>query len=149
MDCVHFGFDAQLVYNFFFFYKMIICLAYCFINATGLLHVFKCFDLYLIYFTVFSVLECASHAQCPTSLSCLNGRCQNPCSSHYCSANQACRVLLHQPVCHEGKFEWFDTVLNNFGSVLIKFCLANRVPWLWALPTRRTVWSNYGGVHQR
>lgn len=49
------------------------------------------------------MLECTSHAQCPTSLSCLNGRCQNPCASHFCSPNQACRVLLHQPVCHDGK----------------------------------------------
>lgn len=42
--------------------------------------------------------ECVTNAECPTHLSCIKQKCQDPCPGT-CGHNADCRVLSHSPIC--------------------------------------------------
>ena len=43
--------------------------------------------------------ECLINADCPSSLACLQQKCQDPCPGS-CGTGAVCRVISHQPVCN-------------------------------------------------
>lgn len=47
------------------------------------------------------LIGCRTHSDCPASLSCTNGQCEDPCSAHGspCGINALCRVSNHRAVC--------------------------------------------------
>lgn len=42
--------------------------------------------------------ECIISSDCPSSLTCVNQKCQDPCPGT-CGSNSECRVVNHSPVC--------------------------------------------------
>lgn len=47
-------------------------------------------------------MECLSDQECSKSLTCANGKCQNPCSVNGqspCEGNKTCAVINHKPIC--------------------------------------------------
>lgn len=49
--------------------------------------------------------ECVINSDCPTSMSCINRKCINPCEGAVCGINAECRVVQHTPEC---------VCINNF-----------------------------------
>lgn len=47
------------------------------------------------------LVGCRTHSDCPSSLSCVNGQCEDPCSANGspCGINALCRVSNHRAVC--------------------------------------------------
>lgn len=43
--------------------------------------------------------ECSFDDQCTSNLSCIKGKCVNPCSSLTCPVEKICEVINHKPVC--------------------------------------------------
>lgn len=42
--------------------------------------------------------ECVTNSECPTHLSCIKQKCQDPCPGT-CGQNSDCRVVSHSPIC--------------------------------------------------
>lgn len=42
--------------------------------------------------------ECTTDSECPSSMACMNQRCENPCLNT-CGINSECRVIYHKPNC--------------------------------------------------
>lgn len=47
------------------------------------------------------IIGCRTHSDCPSSLSCVSGQCEDPCSANGspCGINALCRVSNHRAVC--------------------------------------------------
>lgn len=43
--------------------------------------------------------ECVQNSDCPTTKSCVNMKCVNPCAN-LCGINSECRVANHLPICN-------------------------------------------------
>eukprot|EP00095_Tigriopus_kingsejongensis_P012598 maker-scaffold642_size120736-snap-gene-0.27 protein:Tk12598 transcript:maker-scaffold642_size120736-snap-gene-0.27-mRNA-1 annotation:"GH13743" len=44
-------------------------------------------------------VQCLYEDQCPSTLSCIDGACQNPCQGTSCPDGKSCQVLNHQALC--------------------------------------------------
>lgn len=55
-----------------------------------------CHKVYTEIWILFSLIGCRSDDECPTTESCVNGRCQSPCK---CGMNAICEVLYHKATC--------------------------------------------------
>lgn len=64
--------------------------------------------------------QCRKDSQCEESLTCLRGKCTNPCQSKTCGLNAICSVIKHRATCHCEKGYLGNPTDKNIGCFKVE-----------------------------
>ena len=74
--------------------------------------------------------ECVIDTDCPSALSCIRSKCQDPCPGT-CGTNAECRVINHRPACtciqgYSGNPFQYCTLMREIGTEKFSYAVAIR-----------------------